>query len=248
MYGSLRSVGVALLATLCLSFAAALAPKAKPSDFPDCAQAWAGAEAARAAELLGSDKVRLPLLSDDDGAVILGRLLSRDNLAFYADQATSIERRISDYLETLNSYKSILVSYLLANQSNQNRYHSEIAALMAYMLHEAVTGTNLMNEFLPTVPRDKSYETRMQGVQSINNGFHKMFEGALMSTYETTVYSRSDISALLAAMAETLPVLKPGLPETTVNRLRSDLIRRQDSLQTEPDREAVKRMLAALDA
>ena len=248
MFGINRFPGILLLALLCSVTVSPAVTDAKPTEFPDPALAWTGVETTQAAKLLSSGKAQLPLMSDQNGKKVLERIVSRENLLVYADPQFSLPSRLGDYIQMVQSTNVILKLYLEANPLHPGKTHQEIAALEIYIIYVAATGMTLVQEFLPTIQKDEKYETRMQGLQKMYGGMFTTFSGLLMSTSEPRNFTGQEISAMLVALDETLPILKPAFSAESLGQLKIDLGKKLKSFTKTKDIDLVKHMIALLAA
>jgi hypothetical protein len=124
--------------------------------------------------------------------------------------------------------------------------HEETVRVIAFALQTSALGVELVDEFLPTIPKDDKYAVRMEGLKKLNSGLTIQFVGAERSLSERHFYSPEDLSLLLDAMSSTLPLLKrgfpPGYPAELRERLKSDRL----IFTGEKDRKNIDRMLAEL--
>jgi hypothetical protein len=87
-----------------LGLALPLAAAAQPDPFleagvPAATRVWSGPDYQRAAEILTAGKVPLPKLSDPQGAALLRRVTSRDNLALLGDKSLPLTARMDDFIQ-----------------------------------------------------------------------------------------------------------------------------------------------------
>src|SRR5262249_20787681 len=126
--------------------------------------------------------------------------------------------------------------------------HHEVTALMAYMLLTVKETLIIVDEFLPTIPKDDTYEDRMKGLQTMKQGVTTVFSGAEVSLSETKIYDASDLSVLLRAMAECLPVVDRSFSSATKQEFSRKLQSRMNQFTGPEDREALTAMLSILQA
>lgn len=105
--------------------------------------------------------------------------------------------------------------------------------MLAFLLRTSAVGLDLTDEFLPTIPKDDKYATRMDGLKTVKSGLTTVFVGAEVSLTESNGFSSKDRSLLLEAMAATLPTLKRAFaPDYRVElqqKLRTDRAKFTDS-------------------
>lgn len=210
---------------LVFSLAPALAAQnAAPNPYleagiPASDREWHGADYARTSEVLSAGKVALPRLSEPLGAALLNRFTSTDNFALHRNLSLPIEARLSDYLGVQHGTGSMLNLYLAA-MARQEKVTPEMVQLVAFSLHLSALGIDLIQELLPKIPKDESYETRMDGLKQMYSGISTQFQGAEAMLNELHIYSESERSFVLDAMATTLPVLKKAFSQDYQIELR----------------------------
>ncbi len=176
---------------------------------PALGREWSGADYLQAAKVLAEGKVPLPRLTDEQGRLFLQRLTTTDNFSRYRDSTLPLEKRLPDYFNLLTGATAILKEYLAAADKKLD-VHREFAQQLAFGMRMAAMGVQLMDEYLPTIPKDDKYETRMAGMKRAYGGLMTMYGGAEASLSDTRFFSPSDLTLLVSTMAETLPVVKKG--------------------------------------
>jgi len=206
---------------------------------------WNGTDYAAAVAILKSGKVPLPSLSDKQGAALLQKLVSTQNLGFDQDKNVDINSRMPDFLKLLEGVSSLLGQYGAALNSG-TKLHSECAQVMAFSLKVAELGVKLGNEFLATVPHDDKYATRMEGLKTYYSGMTTMFVGSEMSLSEKSTYTDDDLSLLLESMAQTLPGMKVAFTADYKQELHKKLQADKASFSKEKDTANLQRMIDEL--
>jgi hypothetical protein len=212
---------------------------------PALSREWVGDDYARAAGLLAAGKVPLPRLSDETGRLFLQRLTSTENFSFYRNRTLPIEQRLDNLLKLMSGSGTIMKQYATAANKGLD-LHREITQQLAFSLRFAAMGVQLIDEFLPTIPKDDKYPVRMDGLKRTNGGLTSIFVGAEMSLSETKFYSPEDLSLLLGAMAETLPVVKKAFPPDYRIELRKKLESRKSAFPRKEDAQSIQRMIDEL--
>lgn len=213
---------------LVFSLAPALAAQnAAPNPYleagiPASDRVWQGADYARTSEVLEAGKVALPRISDPVGAALLNRFTSTDNFALHRNRSLPIEARLSDYLGVQQGTSSVLNLYLGA-MVRKEKVTPEMVRLVAFALQLSALGIDLVEEFLPKIPKDESYETRMNGLKQMYSGISTQFQGAEAMLNESNIYSESERALVLEAMASTLPVVKKAFSQDYQVELRKKL-------------------------
>jgi len=168
---------------------------------------WAGSDYVRTLQVLSSGAVPLPYYSDREGAELLNRLTATENLSFHRHRSLPVGARLGDWINLFQSTNSLMKMYY-ASSPDGRKQHAEIARLLAFSLYVASEGLNLVDEFLPTVPRDGQYAGRMAGLRQMKSGLTSVFVGLEGALTEDNGLTADDKSVLLDAMALTLPRLK----------------------------------------
>jgi hypothetical protein len=200
---------------------------AEPSPFlaagiPAPSREWHGSAYEQAAQILASGSVALPRLSDAQGAALLQRITSTANFSYHRIRDVPIQARIEDYVRLLQGTNSILKLYYEAAIEGQD-FYTEMATLMAFLLHVSALGVELADELIPTIPQDDTYAARMEGLRRMNSGLTSVFVGAETTLTESHIYSPEDLSIVLDAMARTLPRIKKAFPPDYRIALRQKL-------------------------
>lgn len=191
---------------------------------PDASRAWTGGDYERAVQILSEGKIGLPRLTDPQGAALLRRITSTENFAFHHNRDLPVQSRMEDYLKMCHWIAALLKLYGAEPAIAGVGPHQELAALMAFMLHGAALGVDLIDEFLPTVPKDDQYEIRMGGLKQMNSGLTGVFVAAEQTLGDRqTLSADDDLSVLLEAMESTLPRIKKVFPEEVRVELRKKL-------------------------
>ncbi len=175
---------------------------------PAVTREWTGADYTQAFRVLSAGSVTLPRFSDRHGTVLLDRITSTDNFSFHRNRSLPIQSRLHDHVALLQSVNSLLKLYSVKSVTDTASSKPELASLLAFLLRVSAVGLDLTDEFLPTIPRDDKYATRIDGLKTMKSGLTTMFVGAEVSLTERNGFSPKDRSLLLEAMAATLPTVK----------------------------------------
>jgi hypothetical protein len=213
---------------------------------PASDRVWQGADYARTSEILSAGKVALPRLSEPLGAALLKRFTSTDNFALHRNLALPIEARLSDYLGVQQATSTVLNLYLEVMVRGEMKVTSEMVQLVAFSLQLSSLGIDLVEEFLPKIPKDESYATRMDGLKQMYSGISTQFQGAETMLGESNIYSEPERSLLLDAMAATLPVLKKTFSQDYRVELRKKLENDRKLFQGSQDLERLQSMIREL--
>lgn len=214
---------------------------------PAFSREWTGDDYVRVAEILTSGKVSLPQLSSDEGKSFLKRLTSTENFSLHRNQTLPLGVRMEDTMKVIGGTNQIIKRYAAAAGRGQN-VHAEIAQMMAFAIRTAAIAIQLIDEFMLTVPKDDSYEVRLSGLKQMNRGMMQVFTGAEISLSETKFYSPEDLSLLLEAMAEVMPVAKKAFPTDFRLEFRKKLESRQKAFSGEKDTQNLEKLIKELAA
>lgn len=224
---------LALLATPLAYAQDARSPPYVAAGIPGVTREWTGADYTQTFRVLSAGSVTLPRFSDRHGAILLGRITSTDNFSFHRNRSLPIQSRLQDYLALQQSVSSLAKLYFPKSASDTASSRPELASLLAFLLRTSAVGQDLSDEFLPTIPKDDKYTTRMDGLKTMKSGLTTVFVGAEVSLTESNGFSPKDRSLLLEAMAATLPTLKRAFaPDYRVElqqKLRTDRAKFTDS-------------------
>ena len=223
----------ALLAVLALSLAlGAPAVRAQSNRYleagiPDASHVWTGGDYERAVQIFSSGKVSLPRLADPQGAALVRRMTSTENFAFHHNKGLPLQSRMEDYMKMYLGIPALLKLYHAEPAIGGAAPHQELAALMAFLLRGSALGVELMDEFLPTIPKDDQYESRMAGLKQMNSGLTGVFDWAEQTLADRQALSADlsadDLSVILEAMESTLPGIKKAFPDEVRVDLRKKL-------------------------
>ncbi|HEX4961235.1 MAG TPA: hypothetical protein VF173_10390 [Thermoanaerobaculia bacterium] len=210
---------------------------------PAATRTWSGPDYERAVEVLTAGKVPLPRLADPQGAALLRRATSTDNLSLQSDKSVPLAARLQDFLQVQQGVSKLLSLYLVAKDGG---YRPELARVAAFLLHSSAQGVDLVEEMIPTFPKDEKYATRMEGLKKMNEGLTSIFVGAEQLLAEQNGFSAEDLSLLLDVMASTLPRLKKGFPPDVRIELRKKLETDKARFKKDEDAHRLDQMIAEL--
>jgi len=242
----MRSLHVALLAALTAAPTVLAQPlAAPPAELPALSREWHGADYKVAFDAISQGAVPLPRLSTKDGAALLRRLTSTENLKFNLDKKLPVEPRLQDLMVVLQFTNGLLPIYL-KSATAADSLHSELATVLAFTLRLAATGNKLLDEFIPQIPKDNRYEARMKGLDQVKYGLTQMLVGAEVTLNERSYYTADDLSLITSAMAESLPSMKTMLADDFRAELRRKLVEHRKAATRPADIRNFDRMLAEL--
>ena len=213
---------------------------------PTPSRAWSGADYIQAANVLGAGTSPLPRFSDGNGAAVLNRMTAVENFEFYRNPSVPLQTRLEDFITFMGGANMLLKLYLYSPRDSAGKTQPEIAALLGYLLRIAAVDMDLADAFMPTVPRDEKYATRVEGVKKMQAGFTTAFGGAEITLTEDNGFSAADRSLVLKAMADTLPTLKRAFPPDYKEELRQRLEADRAKLNGAEDRRLLDAMISQL--
>jgi hypothetical protein len=247
----MRTVLLASAILLSPHLAAATVTDAQPDPFlaagiPAISRVWSGPDYQRAAEILAAGKVPLPRLSDPQGAALLGRMTSLENLALERDPKLSLQSRLGDFFPLQQGASSLLEQYLAAGA--RGGFRPETARLAAFLVRSSAQGLELVTEMPPILPKDEHYAAWMAGAKQMNDGMTSVFVACEQLLMPDNHFAPEDLSILLAAMAETLPQAKKAFAADFRIELRKQLAADRPHFKASEDVRRIDAMVAALGA
>ena len=214
---------------------------------PALSREWTGEDYLQVSKVLAQGRLPLPRVADETGRRFIQRLTDIENLSLFQNRTLPLQNRMPNFLSLMQAAGAISKQYLAA--SNQGiEVHEELALQQAFELRVAATGMELMEEFVPTIPKDEKYEVRMAGVKQAISGLTSMYVGAEMSLSETRLYTPADLTVLLKAMAETLPVVQKAFSADYRLELRRKMEAHQAAFPGAEDAKMLQQIIAALGA
>lgn len=208
---------------------------------------WRGNDYLKLVQAIENKKVPLFHLEDAEGARILKQVSSLENLSFYRNKQLPIETRIADFMLLVGSVAR-LPTFYYPEIVPGDAVHEEMAMLISNMLHVSAAGIELMAEYVPTLPQDDKYETRMAGLSQFKRGCVTTYSGSVTSLLEDSIHSDEGRSQILAAMATTTPVFKTIFSEDTQTEMRQQLTAARGRFTGEADRKNMDLLLMHLKA
>ena len=210
---------------------------------PSPAREWQAKDYNALKELLVKGTLPLPRLESESGREILHRLTDTENLSFHHNRNLPLETRFPDLMNLMDGAKSIMMLYVRAANAGE-KVEKELTDLLVFQLAAASTAIELTEEFIPTIPKDEKYKTRMEGFAKMKSGLATILDGAITSLSERTVYSDESVARMARGIREYYPRFASMLPETAKAEFRLK-IRNKLAEERNP---AVKRELISLNA
>jgi hypothetical protein len=242
MHRTVLAIAILLAALLAVAAVAETNPFLE-AGIPAATRTWSGPDYERTVEVLTAGKVPLPRFADPQGAALLQRMTSTDNLSLQRDKSVSMSGRLQDFLQVQQGTGNLLSLYLEAKEGD---YRSELAHTAAFLLHASAQGVDLVEEMIPMLPQDEKLATRMEGRKKMNDGMTSIFVGAEQMLAEQNGFSADDLSVLLDAMADTLPRLKKCFSPDVRIELRKKLETDKARFKKDEDSRRLDRMIGEL--
>lgn len=245
--GKLRWLACVTLACIGSAHAQAQAQAAAPPvhDLPALSREWTGADYEAVINALAQGELALPRFGSKESGPLMRRLVAEENLGLQANDSLPLLARLGDFLKMSSGLGQLALRYADAANNGED-VHAELAALLSFIVRESASGATLASQWIEVMPRDETYETRMQGLAKIKSGFARILLGAETSLGET-FYSAADRSLIIDAMADSIEPLKAFLAPDVKLELHRKLEKRRGSGTAEDDRN-LDRLIRSLDA
>lgn len=208
---------------------------------------WRGGDYRKLVQAIDNKKVPLPLLENAEGARVLNHVCSVETLSFYRNKQLPLEFRIADFMLLMSSVTR-LTTFYYPEIVPGDAVHEEMAMLISSLLHISAAGIELVAEYMPMIPQDDMYETRMAGLSQFKRGCATTYSGSITSLLEDSIHSDEGRSQILAAMAATSPVFKTVLSEDTQTEMRQRLAAARGQFTGVADRKNMDLLLSHLEA
>jgi hypothetical protein len=237
-------------ALLIVVFTAAFANETSLADYvnaglPAASREWQGADYLKTVQILKTGKISLPSYSDKAGSKFMKRLVSKENLSFHRNRSIPLQSRLGDFVGLQQGANNLMKVYFDGIGKGEP-LHTELADLLGFNLHVAALGVDLVNEYLPTIPKDKNYAERMAGMNQMYSGMLTQFNAAEIALTENNGFSTNDRTGILKVMAETLPTLKKVFSGDVRIELRRKFEIDKNVLKGKSDARTIEQMLAEL--
>lgn len=170
---------------------------------------WRGTDYESFIGLLAGGKVPLPKLSDPEGAAVLKRICSTDNLSLARNENLPLQARTGECMTILQNLSQLIKLYYGQNLSS-TKVSGEVSLLMAQMLEAAALGIELIEK--QEIPKDDRYEVRMQGLAQVKRGTTEIFLGAYQTIAVDKEYTHAEKVHVLRAAAGTSKSFVKNIP------------------------------------
>lgn len=241
---TVASVVVAMAALFsATSFAATVSDYVK-AGCPPPDRVWSGADYVKFGELLKSGKIELPMLNDESKPIILA-LVNREGLACYLNKDVPLRDRLNECLKVYLALPPVLQKYADRYQAKAD-CSREMASVIAFVIYTSTSLVNLMQEMLPTVPKDENYGARMEGIKRMKGGIRTILLSAADSLAAT--FAEEDILIILEAMNENLPAQGEFVGPAFVQELRAKVTRYLEKEKSDKVEAALQRLVKTCDS
>jgi hypothetical protein len=242
MHRTVLAIAILLVAHLAVAAVAETNPFLE-AGIPAASRTWSGPDYERALAVLIDGKVPLPRLADPQGAALLRRMTSTENLSLQRDKSLLLSVRLVDFLQVQQGAGRLLSLYASAKNGD---YRPELARIMAFVLYSSAQGVDLIEEQMKRLARDETHAAGTEGLKEANKGMTSVFVGAEEMLAEKNGFSAEDLSVVLDAMAGTLPRIKTGFPPDVRIELRKKLEADKAQFKKDEDAKRLDQMIAEL--
>ena len=143
-------------------------------------------------------------MKDDEGAEVLQRFCSIENLSYGRNKTLPLTSRMQDAMQ-MQSAVSTLGKIYASKAVKGEKIGDESALLLGILLDLATLQIELVDEFIPSIKRDADYDFRMKGLKKMRTGLATVFVSAYSAVAEDPLFTdknRSDILAKIALNSE----------------------------------------------
>jgi hypothetical protein len=180
--------------------------------YPASDRAWNAADYRDLNELIKSGKAPLPTLADPVSRPVFERLVNLQNLEIARSKSLPIGSRLQEILGMFDVTRTLVAGYIAEAQKGKP-YERELAKVQVYLLAQSSVILDVVNEFLPTIPKDNKYQARMAGFEKMKQGMRTIMAGVIESTSETGFYSKESTLELVQGIITYLPSMQPVLTD-----------------------------------
>ncbi|MGZ3411017.1 MAG: hypothetical protein ACXWJ6_15005 [Xanthobacteraceae bacterium] len=163
----------------------------------------------------------LPTLGDAATRPVFERMSNVANLDMVRNKSLPVGSRLQEGVAQGGYVQKLLLAYLTEAQKGKP-YATELAKLQVYLLAYGAALIGVADEFVPTIPHDDKYETRMAGFAQMKQGLRTIVTGIVESVGETQFYSIASTIEMAKALADYTPALGNILSDQD----RQDYVRR----------------------
>ncbi len=195
---------------------------------------WTSAEMTKVQKVLTDlakkDSRQLPRYRSERSGKVFARLTDDENLGLARNATFPLSVRLSEILTYSKEFGAISKVYMAAF-AEQHIGGREMVELTAHLFRVMVAITDVVDEYLPTIPKDDpDYSGRMAGFERMKQGAATSVNGALILLTERDAYSAPDRVRFAELVTPTLPLLvrrlKPGS--------RAEMVQTLETMNTDP--------------
>jgi len=168
-------------------------------------RSWGGEDYLAAYQAIATNQLPLPSVADEQGKAVIERISNADNLAFIENDSLPMQARAQSAMQLFGGLNQFMAHYAANLYSGQDLGY-ETALVMAQVLRGSAEMLLLTNEMLKNLPKDHTYETRMQGVAQMKDGLMNIVNGTLIVLTEREYFDPEDMSIIIVALQEKLPI------------------------------------------
>lgn len=213
--------------------------------FPDLNHSWGSADYEQVVKLFSSGEAELLKIDNPLQKKIFDKLVATENLEPSKDHSIGINDRLQEFVRISKSNAEILKLYGMALNKGEN-FGPEGARLLAFSLRLSRAMIYIMDEFLPSVPRDQGYMARLIGKEQMRLGIIQQLSGAVGSLADRKTYSESDLALLLGALSETIPDLKKLCTAEMRDELKRLVFESRGQFRKPADQKNAEKILTSL--
>lgn len=207
---------------------------------------WTSADYATLAKLISEKKVPLPLVIDPLKKKIIDRVCSLENLELGRNKSLAVVSRLQEFLVMHQATAQLLKVYVSEAASGAH-LGEETSRLISFILHVSALGVELVDEFLPTLAKDETYEVRMQGLAKMKSGLSTVFSGMYTSIAVDSIYTDSQRSSMLKAVASTIPQFVTVLSDDTKTEFARKYAKCKERFKSESDQGLLEQIVSQLN-
>jgi hypothetical protein len=167
-----------------------------------------------------TEPTHLPRFGSKRSGGVFARLTGLDAMAAMKDRSVPPGQRVNTALGAQQAASQLLKLYLAALGKGAVA-GVDVIEVMGAVLRTTVAMSIPLDDFIATLDKnDRTYATRMNGLNQIKKGVGEMAEGALTTLSERDVFQKDELVRLIAYIDETFPPLMAHMrPETQKSTL-----------------------------
>lgn len=215
------------------------------SVLPALSRQWQGKDYQVVADALMRKLIALPLYSTKEGTAMLQRITAIENLTYQSSPLLPLPPRIQDSLAMQGAVTMIMMQYYFAANNKQD-VHGELAAMLSFLIRTSASNATLLKQWVAVMPRDNTYATRMEGLKKVQSGLIQILMGSEASLSERNLYSPTDISLMLEAIADSIGPINEYLKADVRDELRRKFEAHRAEFKEQKDVDNLNRIVNVL--